>query len=211
MSVPQNSLQKRREHPSKGPEHKVLRKIASTLLNLDFSALRTLQEHEKSKDYQTIFVDFTAGNLANIKHDDRLQSISRAIRRHVARLSKKDLYEIVSKPFKSDFYREMIYLGIQAFEDALEYEKYELMDILMFGDPPPVPSEAVHEQLCDILHLSRSLYNQIKDAAASGYLRKSIPVLKEGLRSIDEDIEDLCSTLGVQHEPLVYLDDTDER
>ncbi|KAF7515535.1 hypothetical protein PCG10_003162 [Penicillium crustosum] len=211
MSVPQNSLQKRRERPSKGPEHAVLREIASTLLKLDFSALRTLQEHKKSKDYQKIFVDFTVGNLANINHDDRLQSIYRAIRRHVATLSEENLYEIVSKPFKGDFYREMIYLAIQAFEDALEYENCELMDMLIHGDAPPVPSEAVHEQLCDILHLSRSLYNQIKDAAASGYLRKSIPILKEGLRSIDEDIEDLCSTLGVQHEPLVCLDDTDER
>ncbi|KAI2734222.1 hypothetical protein DTO013E5_10099 [Penicillium roqueforti] len=211
MSLPQNSLQKRREYPSKGPEHEISRKIASTLLNLDFSALRTLQEHYKSENYQKTFVDFTVGNLANINHDDRLQSITRAIRHHVATLSKKDLHEIVSRPFKSCFYHEMIHLRIEAFEWALEYEKYEQMDMLLSGDRPRDPSGAIREQLCHILHMLRSLHNQVKDAATSGYLRKSVSVLKEGLRSIDIDIEDLCSTLGVQHEPLVYLDDTDER
>jgi hypothetical protein len=58
---------------------------------------------------------------------------------------------------------------------------------------------------------SQSLYKHVKNAAANSYFQKFIAALKEGMRSIDENIEDACSTLNIQHESLSYLDDADKR
>jgi nitric oxide synthase oxygenase domain/subunit len=101
----------------------------------------------------------------------------------------------------------MIYLRIETCEIAMEEEQ---MNMRNYEETHWGALEAIQEELHDIVNISQSLYKHVKNAAANGYLQKYIAVLKEGLRSIDEDIEDACSTLHIQHEPLIYSDDADK-
>lgn len=205
MSESQSSLRRRREYPPKGPEDKILREIASSLLMLDISTLRALAEHGDPNDYR-IFQQLTKDHISSISRDGFSRPIhlfETAVRRYVRTLSGEKLDQVVSKPVDSQFYREMIYLRINDCENMRE----EAMQ--MGGNYNGF--EAAEYEFKYIVKLSRNLYEHIKDASMNGYLEKHIVLLKTKVQSIDEVIEDACRSLRIPHQPLVYTDTANQR
>lgn len=127
---------------------------------------------------------------------------------YVRTLSDEDLDRIVSQPIISEWYRYGIYLQIGACETAREdiEARWGVHDEIFLD-----AQESAREGLRDIVDISQTLYTHVKKAAASGCLEKHIEFLKEMLQGMDERIEDACSYLGIQHQPLVFLDDADQR
>lgn len=210
MSESQISLPKRRGNPLTRPEQKVLRQIALTSLLLDFSTLRTLQNHGKPIECQT-FRLLVEDSLANLDHDGYSKAIPLELRvkRYVATLSVTDLDRIVKRPIDSRYYREMIYLRIAACQTANDNEEEEINNALL-DENPWEAQDLAYKELGDIVEISRSLYMHVKNAAANGYLQHIVIQLKEKVQNIDENIEDACRFLRIPHQPLIFPDDIDD-
>ena len=125
------------------------------------------------------------------------------LNRHVRSLSVQETYQLVLKPIDSQYYRDAIHLRIGAYELA----RFEDMNINLEDSSE---LEAAYHNLLEIVKTSRTLYQHVKEAAVGGYLEKNIDFLKANVESIDEDIEDACSSLDIPHQPLVSPDSVDQ-
>lgn len=206
---PRLSLRKRIESLPTGSEDKALRDIVINLLMLDLTTLRTLHLCGNQNDYQD-FRRLTEDHIGKIEHDPRLENFPEDIRvrQYVRMLSRKTLRGIVSRPFETQYYREAIYLRIIAYRRAKEDEDYRLA---AYEESAQGYEQFDTTELHHVVVLSQSLYDQVKDAAHSGYLEPELDRLKILLQSIDDHVKDACEEMAIQNQPMVFSKDADRR
>jgi len=207
MCEPQNLLHRRRKYPLEVSEdERILEETASTLLRLRFSILETLRTHGTYEDLQT-FQQFIKDDLDKITHDGSPESLPFKIRvtKYAKNLSSEDLDRIVSKPIKSDWYRDAIHMRIAACETAREEE--EVQNFQFFDETHYCAQDSAYKELRDIVDISESLCMHVEKAAASGCLQKHIKFLKEQLQKMHENTEEGREYLGIEHKPLGFPND----
>ena len=203
MSEPRDSLRRRRQYATNGPETKILRKIAAALILLNFATLRTLREHDRSNRSETFqrLIEDHPDKIENEFSDS--MTLKSRVKRYVRSLSIQKTYQLVLKPIDSNYYRDAIYMQISAYERArVEDLNYDFDDFSS--------QDAPREDLSEMVEASQNLYQNVKEAVVGGYLEKNIDSLKAKVESIDDEIEYACSSLAITHLPLVYSDNIDQ-
>lgn len=208
MSQPESSLRNRKEYPPRGPEDKIRTEIASSLLLLNMSTLETLKNHGKPEDYDAFhaLIRDHDGSFKNADFPENL-GLRWRVKRYVRTLSIDAVDEITTRPIDSGFYREVIYLMLSNIESAGAEEWAIRQD----GEPSPGIEDAARDELENIVNILRTMSRHLRDAVAKGYLPKTVDPLKERLRSIDHNVEDACSSLQIDHQPLITTDDANEK
>lgn len=193
MSQPASSLRYRKEYPPRGPEDKIRTEIASSVLLLNMTTLQSLSSVDVYHAFHPLIKDHDE-NIKNASFPEGL-SLRWRVRRYVRTLSMDALDEITTRPIDSGFYREAIYLMVSNIESA----------------PSPRFEKAARDELGGIVSILRTMSRHLRDAVSKGYLPKTIAAVKERLRSIDHDVEDACSSLRINHQPLITSGDANEK
>lgn len=165
--------------------------------------LDTLNKYGKPEDYDA-FHALIRDHYDNIMDADYPENLSLRWRakRYVRTLAIDAVDEITTRPIDTVFYQEVIYLMISNIETAAVEEWIISQD----GDASPGMEEAAREKLGNIVRIVRRISKHLGDAEANGHLQKMVDPLKAKLRSIEHNIEDACSCLRIDDEPLISSD-----
>lgn len=199
MSESQSSVRRRKEYPPRGPEDELRVKLASSLLLLNMSTSRTLLRQAHPRDCRD-FHDLIKDHLDNMRNDDFTQRMSRelSVKRYVRTLSSDAADEMITRPIDSEFYRQMIYFRIIAYKNAKREEQ-------------AITKEYARGELENIVNISQTIYKHVSDAAARGYLQKTIGPVRDRLQSISHNVADACLYLGIDHKPLIFTTHVDQK
>ncbi|KAB8271479.1 hypothetical protein BDV30DRAFT_240453 [Aspergillus minisclerotigenes] len=197
MNRRQNTKQKAREYPSNQDEIQTLQAIAKSLLILDSLALKTLKYKGDAEDAEK-FEKLTKDYVDRIENDPlRNLRFTLRVSRFVRDLRLSDLLDLISRPVRTTYYWDTIYLRVNACYEAKDEE-----DSGYFTDDPPQMRRMEEVQKLDW---------HVRDADDKSYAGEKILQLKAMLGKLDGALAIACEYLGDEHKPLANWDTTDQQ
>lgn len=206
MNRRQNTKQKAREYPSNQHEIKTFEAIATAFLILDSLALKTLQYEGDTEDAEK-FEKLTKDYVDRIENDPlRNLRFTLRVSRFVSDLKLSDLLDLISRPVRTTYYWDAIYLRVNACYEAKDEE-----DSRYFTDDPPSDEEYAKKELRAIVEEVQKLDRHVRDADDKRYAGEKILQLKAMLGKLDGALAIACEYLGDEHKPLANWDTTDQQ
>ncbi|RAQ48538.1 hypothetical protein AFGD_008430 [Aspergillus flavus] len=173
MNRRQNTKQKAREYPSNQHEIKTFEAIATAFLILDSLALKTLQYKGDTEDAEK-FEKLTKDYVDRIENDPlRNLRFTLRVSRFVSDLKLSDLLDLISRPVRTTYYWDAIYLRVNACYEAKDEE-----DSGYFTDDPPSDEEYAKKELRAIVEEVQKLDRHVRDADDKRYAGEKILQLK---------------------------------
>lgn len=173
MNRRQNTKQKAREYPSNQHEIKTFEAIATAFLILDSLALKTLKYKGDAEDAEK-FEKLTKDYVDRIENDPlRNLRFTLRVSRFVSDLKLSDLLDLISRPVRTTYYWDAIYLRVNACYEAKDEE-----DSGYFTDDPPSDEEYAKKELRAIVEEVQKLDRHVRDADDKRYAGEKILQLK---------------------------------
>ncbi|KAE8368434.1 hypothetical protein BDV27DRAFT_122323 [Aspergillus caelatus] len=201
-----NGHQRNREYPSNRHEIKLLEAIAKSFLILDRVVLKTLKYKGDPAGAER-FEKLTKGYFDRIENDP-LKELRFKLRvdRFVSELKLNDLLDLMSRPERTTYYRDTIYLRLNACYNAQDEEEYHLAS--SSDEPPLGVEEHAKKGLRAIVEEMYNLDERVRRADDKNYAGEKILQLKTMLGKIDGVLERACEYLGHEYKPLANWNST---